>query len=178
MAQVAGAVTEDAEHLMPRGIFRDAVVVVEPRLRRPADVEDRVDVGFRPFHDLAEFLPVVDLLVLHPLDRRAGDDETVETPVLHVVEVLIEGLHVRGGGVGRFVARGLEQRQVDLQGGVREKPDQLGLGRNLGRHQVQDRDTERTDVLRRSAFLIHHEDILVFQRLLCREFSRDPDRHS
>ena len=90
---------EDAEELLLQGHLGDAVVVVEPRLGPPADVEGRVDMAFGPLHDLAELLPVLHLLEGQVLHRRAGDDEAVEVPAAHVVEVAVEGEHMLLGGV-------------------------------------------------------------------------------
>ena len=51
-----------------------------------ADVQGGVNVAFAPLHDLAQLVPVADLLELQVLDRRTGDD--------HPVEVLLSLIHI------------------------------------------------------------------------------------
>ena len=42
-------------------------------------------MGFAPFHDLCQFLPIGNLFKLHVLYRRAGDDHTVKSLILQFV---------------------------------------------------------------------------------------------
>ena len=74
----------DAEDLLLRPMLRDAVVIVEPRLRAPADVERREGVLLAPLHDLRDLVPVGDLLKGILLDRRARDDEAVVLLMAHL----------------------------------------------------------------------------------------------
>jgi len=59
---------------------------------------------------------------------------------------------------------GLQKRQLHLQGRVAQKAGKLGLGDDLGGHQVEKQDLQRTDVLRDRAGLGHHKDVLFLQR--------------
>ena len=85
---------EDAEHLLVQQLLADAVVVIKPRLRTPADVEGGVDIRLAEVHDLAQLRPVVHLLEVDLLHRCAGDDHAVVAVILHLVEGLVERLEV------------------------------------------------------------------------------------
>ena len=113
-------------------------MVVQGGLRAPADVQGGVDVAFAPLHDLAQLVPVADLLELQVLDRRTGDDHPVEVLLLDVVEHFIELEQVLGGGVFGGVGGGLQQLHINLQGCIAEHPQQLALGVDLFGHKVED----------------------------------------
>jgi hypothetical protein len=71
----------------------------------------------------------------------------------------------------------MEKRDFHLQGRVGEQSQELGLGRDLGRHQIQDRDTQRTDILMLRAVFIHDKDILALEGRTGRKSSGDFYRH-
>ena len=80
----------DAEDLLLRPVLRDAVVIVEPRLRAPADMERREGVLLAPLHDLCDLVPVGDLLKGILLDRRPRDDEAVVLFMAHLGKRAVE----------------------------------------------------------------------------------------
>ena len=157
-------VGEHAEHLLGQLVLGHAVVIVDAGLGAPADVQRGVHVGLRPLHDLAEFRPVVHFFEFQPLHRRPGDDKAVEVLVAHRVEGGVEGLQMLGGRVLRVVARRLQQLHFNLQRRVRQLPQNLGLRGDLGGHEVQQQQPQRTNVLVHGAMLGHDEDVLVLQR--------------
>ena len=53
---------------------------------------------------------------------------------------------------------------LHLQRCVRENADEVGLGRNLDGHEVEDRDAERADILSARPRRVHHEYILLLQQ--------------
>ncbi len=57
----------------------------------------------------------------------------------------------------------MEQGHFHLQRGVAEQAQQLGLGGDLGGHQVEDGDAQRADILVAGALLAHDEDIFAFE---------------
>ena len=111
-------VAEHTGELLGQLALGDAVVVVKPCLGTPADVEGGVDMGLAPLHDLAQFRPVVHFLKGQVLHRRAGDDESVERAVPHLVEGAVKGQHMLLRGVFGDVAAGGDQFQLDLQRGI------------------------------------------------------------
>ena len=156
-------VLEHAEHLFRQQLLAHAIMVVQPCLCAPADMEGGVDVRFAEVHDLAQFVPVVHLLKIHGLHRRAGDDHTIVTVVLYLVKGLVKGLKVGSRHMGGRVAGGLQQGHVHLQRGVGQQPGDLGLGGDLGGHQVQDQNFQRTDMLRQRPLPVHDKDVFFIQ---------------
>ena len=93
-----------------------------------------------------------------------GDDHAVELFASEVVVRAVEHHHVLDGRVLRCVTLQLHKRDVELQRGVRQQAYQVGLRRNLQRHQVQDDDAQRADVLTVGACFVHHEDVFPLQQ--------------
>jgi hypothetical protein len=120
-------------------------------------------VGACPVHQLDELGPVVDVLERQLLDRRAGDDEAVEALVAHLAERRVVLEQVLRRGVLRLVRLHVQELDLDLQGGVAEQAQQLRLGDHLRRHQVEDREPQRADVLVQGAVLAHDEDVLALE---------------
>ena len=112
------------------------------------------------------------------LHRRAGDDEAVEVPAAHVVEVAVEGEHMLLGGVLGHMAPGGDELQLHLEGGIAQQAAQLGLGGDLGGHQVQKQDLQGPDVLGHGPVLGHDEDILLREGPHGGELVGDSDGHS
>ena len=61
------------------------------------------------------------------------------------------------------VAPGLKELDIDLERRIRQLAQQLGLGDDLGGHQVEDEQVQGADVLMQGAALRHDEDILALQ---------------
>lgn len=133
---------EDAEELFAQIIFGDLVVVIQPGLGPPADVERGVDMSFGPFHDLAELIPVVHVGEIQILHRCSGDDHAVILLILDLMEGRIKGRQVLGVSILGNVAQGVEQLYLDLERRVGELAQQLGLGDDLSGHQIQDKQVQ------------------------------------
>ena len=174
---VIPAVGIDAEELLGQGVLVDAVVVVQARLGAPADVEHGMNMGLAPLHDLAQLRPVVHFLEGHLLHRRAGDDHAVEFAVLDLIKGLVEGQQVLLGDVLGLVGGGVHQFQLHLQGRIAQKAGQLGLGGDLGGHEVQQQQLQRTDVLGGGSLPGHDENILLLQRFSGGQVIGDPNGH-
>ena len=80
--------------------------------------------------------------------------------------------------VGRRMAGRLQQGHVHLQRGICQQTGDLGLGGDLGGHQVQDQDLQRADVLGKGALTMHDEDIFVVEGIVSRQGLGDDQRHS
>ena len=169
---LAHVMFENAEHLLAELVFRHAVIMVQPRLRSPADIERRSDVRACPVENGLKFAPVVHALKIEVLHRRARDNHPVELLAPHQVEVAVERLHVLYRRVLRGVALQLHKAHLYLQRRVGEQADEVGLGGNLNRHQVEDDDFQRTDVLCARARRVDNEDILFLQQINGGQFIR------
>ena len=170
-------VLEHAEHLGRQQLLADAVVVVQARLRTPADMQGGIDVRLAEIHDLAQLRPVIHLLKVHGLHRSAGDDHAVVAVMLHLVKGLIKGLQMGRGDVRCLMAHRLQQGHVHLQRRVGQQPGDLGLGGDLGGHQVQDQDLQRADMLGRCPLPVHNKDVFLVQGIVGGERFRDDEGH-
>ncbi len=131
----------------------------------------------RPLENFAELRPVVHLLVLHLLHRRAGDDETVEAPLLQLRKGIVEFVQMDGGSVRALVRPHAHKGDVKLQRRVREHPQELQLRILLLGHEIQNTDLQRTDVLMGRPLLFHHKQILFLQNLPDRKIVLHFNRH-
>ena len=111
-------------------------MIVETRLSAPANMESGVNVGFGPFHDLAQLIPVVYVGKIQILHRGTRDDHTVILPVLDLIKGGVEGGEVTGVGILRDMAESVQQLYLNLKRGVGEFTQQLGLRYDLGGHQI------------------------------------------
>ena len=124
-----------------------------------------------------QLVPVVDVLELHLFHRRAGHDHAVVFFVADLVKRLIEREHVLRGGVPDFVGRRLQQLDVDLQRRVGKQAQELRFGFDLGRHQVENQNLQRADILRLRARFGHDENVFAFEPLFCGQPVVDFDGH-
>ena len=88
------SVPEHAEHFLIQQHLTHAVVMVQSRLRTPADMQRAVDMRTAPVHDLAKLVPVFHLFKIHFFDRRTGNDHAVVILILHRFKSLIETKHM------------------------------------------------------------------------------------
>ena len=171
-------VLEHAEHLFRQQLLVHTVVVVQARLGTPADVQGGVDVRLAEIHDLAQFRPVVHLLKVHGLHRGTGDDHAVVAVVLHLVKGLVECIQMGGRHMGGGVAGRLQQGHMHLQRRVGQQTGDLGLGGDLGGHQVQDQDLQRADVLCQCPLPVHDKDVFFIKGIVGGQGLGDDQRHS
>ena len=101
----------------------------------------------RPVHDLCQFIPVVNFFKFHLLDRCTGDDHTVVIIFPHILKFHIERVQMAGRCIFRLVACHHQKGDINLQGGVGKGAQKLQLGIFFERHQIQDHNLQRTDVL-------------------------------
>ena len=102
-------VVVDPEHFLVEGILGDAVMVVEPGLGTPADVEGREDVRRTPIEDFLELLPVVHRFERKIFHRGSGNDQTIELFVLDLVEGGVKSLQVVRGCIPGFVGSHVQE---------------------------------------------------------------------
>ena len=167
----------DTEDLLSRILLVDAVVVVEARLRTPADMERRIAVLLAPLHDLGDLFPVGDLLEGHLLDGRTRDDEAIILLVAHLGERAVEFRKIVLRRMLRHIRLRIDEVDLDLQRRIAQKTQKLRLRHRLVRHEVQDQKPKWSDVLAVGAFRIHDEDVLTLQHMRRRQAIRYFDRH-
>ena len=139
-------------------------MVVEASLRRPTNVECTGDIGLHPLEDFGNFLPIRHFLVVELLNGRASDDHSVELLFLEDVEVLVEHHHVLDGRIFRRVTLEFHEIHLQLQRRIGKQPHQVGFRGDFKRHEVENYDAQRTDILRMGPGIVHHEDILLLEQ--------------
>ena len=77
---------EDAKEFFRQRALLDPIVKVKASLGTPADVERGVDMGFGPFHDFAELIPVIYLSEVQILYWSSSNDHAIITPVTDLVK--------------------------------------------------------------------------------------------
>ena len=177
VGRAGDAVLKHAEHLFVQMHLGDAKMVVQTRQRTPTKVNRRVDILLGVVHDPAKLVPIVHGLIVQILNGGAGDDHAVKALVPDLIKGLVKSLHVLGCGVGRTVGGSLQKGDLHLQRAVCQQAGQLGLCHDLGRHQVEDQDAQRADVLAHSALLMHDKDIFLLQLVIGGQVFRDDQRH-
>ncbi len=171
------AVPVHAERLFGQLVFRHAVEMMDRGLCAPADVEAAMHVGLRPVEDAAQLVPVGHLLEGKRLHRRAGDDEAVEALGTNVLPLAVEGNDVLARRIAGDVIRDLDERQLHLERRGAEQPRELRLGPDLVRHEVQQADPHRPDVLAHGVGLAHDHHAFRIERGAGRQIVRYLYRH-
>ena len=77
----------------------------------------------------------------------------------------------------RNIGLGVDEVHLHLQGRVAEETQELRLGHVLDRHEVQNEDAQRTDVLTVRARRIHDEDVLPLKDVRRGQIIWYLDRH-
>lgn len=151
----------DAEELLGQSAFLDAVMEVQPRLSSPADMEGGVDMRTAPGHDLTQLRPVLHLVEFQVLHRCPGDDQAVEILFTDLIEGGVEGGKMVLISMLGLIAGRAQQLYLDLKRGVGELAQDLGLGDDLGGHQIQDQHAQRADVLVHGPVFGHDKDVFA-----------------
>ena len=160
---VVDFVPEQPEFLLRKHPFLQSVEMIQTRLGSPAEEHRGGNVCVRPVHDLCQFIPVVNFFKFHLLDRCTGDDHTVVIIFPHILKFHIERVQMAGRCIFRLVACHHQKGDINLQGGVGKGAQKLQLGIFFERHQIQDHNLQRTDVLMNRSCLVHDEYIFAFE---------------
>lgn len=65
-------------------------MIIQTGLGTPTNMEARIDMRFRPLHDLAKLIPILDLLERHFFYGRPCDDHPIKFLILDLIERLIK----------------------------------------------------------------------------------------
>ena len=174
---VIDLVAVDAGELLLQKLLLQSVVIIEPRLRAPADVEGTGHVRRTPRHNLAKLRPVIHFFIFHLFHRRARDDQSVEVPAPQFVKSVIELLQVVAGGVRGFMCAHPHKGNIHLKRRVGDHAQQIQLRVLLLGHQIQDRNLQRTDILMNCPCLVDHEQIFLFENFSDRKVILNLNRH-
>jgi hypothetical protein len=157
------------EHFLGQIVLWNPVTMKESCLRSPANMQGGLDIRFSPIQDVSQLIPVINFLEWHLFDRRACDDKTIELVAADRVErdVMIE--QMLGICVFGVIRCRVNERDFNLQCRIAEQAKQLGLGCDFRGHEIQNRNTQRADILMGGAFLTHNENVFIFKSCACRK---------
>ena len=99
------------------------------------------------------------------LHRSTGNDHAVELLIAHLGKVAVEHHHMLYRRVLRGMTLQFHETDLQLQRCIGQQTDQVCLGRDLQRHQVQNHDAQGTDVLGVCPGIVHDEYILLLQEI-------------
>ena len=106
-----------------------------------------MDVRLGPFHNGTQLLPVRNLFKLHLLHRSTGDNHSIKVLLTNILKNLIKFEKVVRRGIFRGVGSGLQKFHIHLKRRIAEHTQQLAFGINLFGHQIENQNSQRTDVL-------------------------------
>ena len=167
----------DAGELFGKQMLLNAVMIIQTCLCAPADMERGVNMGFGPFHDLRQLVPVIHLLEVHFLDRSTGDDKTVIVIVLDFIKGGIELEQMILRRVGGLIGAGLHQIHLDLKRSVGKAAQDLRFSSDFGRHEIEQGDAQRTNILCHRAVLRHYKNVLALKNCAGRQTVLYFNRH-
>ena len=158
-----------SEQLLLEGIFGYSVEVIETCLCSPANVKGGSHVGTGPIEYLLNLVPVFYFLIRKQLNRGSRYDHSIPFLFFEHCKILVKHQHVFDRRIFGRVAS--EPHKVDfyLEWCIGEQPDEVCFGRYLEWHQIEDDDLQGANLLRMSASLVHHEDVLFLQKFYCRK---------
>ena len=126
----------NAEQLFAEQALAHAVIMIQRGLRAPADKDRAGNVFPCEFEYFLEFGPVFHLLEIDGFHGCARNDHAVEFPPLYLAERFVKAVEVFERGVFSRVRFRTDERNVDLQRRIGQKPHELRFRNDLGRHQI------------------------------------------
>ena len=118
---------------------------------------------FCPFHNLNQLRPVIDFLEIHLFNRSTGNDKAVIILVFNIIKGLVKFEQMVFRRVCRFMSCCLNQVDLNLDRRVGKTAENLCFRNDFGRHEIEDRNAERADVLGGRAMVRHDKDVFAFQ---------------
>ena len=134
LCAVENIMGKDTKDLVGRTVLLNMMVVIQPGISAPADMQGGIDMSFTPFHDLYQLRPVFNLLKIIVFHRSTGDNEAIVPIIFDLIKSGIEGVEILQRGVARTVGAGIEKLYINLNRRIRKLAHQLNLGNNFRRH--------------------------------------------
>ena len=150
---------EKPEHFVGQFLFLQSVMMVKPRLSRPAEINGGGHVPVAPFHDFHHLFPVVNFFKLHIFHRSSCDNHTVKFLILYLVKYYIKFVQMACRSILRLMAAHHHKSHVNLKRSIGEGTQKLQLCLFFQRHQIQNQDLNWADILMDCPVLIHNKYI-------------------
>ncbi len=164
---------ENAKHFSIERIFFDTVMIIQTSLSSPANKKCRGHMCARPVENGRNFAPVIYFLERHLLHRCTGNDHSVVITFFDFVESFVKRRKMLDRCIFRAMRFHMQKVNFNLQWRVRKQANQIGFGRNLYRHQVQNHNFQWSDFLTRSPLRIHYKYIFCSECFHCGQSHRN-----
>ena len=97
----------------------DPIMIIDPCLSAPAQMQRRSHMGLTPFHDLLQFFPVIYFLERDLFHRRAGNNKSIELLASDLTEFLIKLIQMTGRRILRFMSGHRNKYHIHLKRRIR-----------------------------------------------------------
>ena len=168
---------EKTEHFLIQRFLLKPVEMIQGRLGGPAEKDRRGHMRICPVHDLRQLLPVIHFLEFHLFHRGAGNDHTVKLHIFQFRKSLVKLIQMTERGVFCLMAFHRHESHIHLKRRVGQRSQKLKFRFLFQRHQIQDQDLDRADILMDRPFFIHHKNIFSFQYFFYRKVTLYLNRH-
>ena len=122
-----------------------------------------------PVHDLHQFLPVIHFLKRNLFHRRPGNDHSVVIVLSDILKFDIKGIQMAGRCIFGFMACHRHKRHVHLKRRIGQRTQQLKLCLFFQRHQIQDQNLQRANILMNRPVFVHDKYIFPLQNFFGRQ---------
>ena len=143
--------TEHTELLLWQLVFGYSIVIVKSGLRSPTDVHSACNVSVGPFKHLRYLIPIAHVFKFQMFYRRTGYNHSVKLLVLQYIKIFVEHHHVLYWCIFGSVALQFHEVYFHLQRSVGKQAHEIGLGRYLQRHEIENHNAKRSYILTRSS---------------------------
>ena len=170
-------VLEKSEHFLIQRFFLQAIKMIKTGLRCPTEKDRGSHMLLSPIHDLSQLIPVIHFLKRHLLHRCSCDDHSIKFTFLYIGECFIKLVQMAERCILGFMALHSHKCHIHLQRCIGKRTQKLQLCFFFQRHQIQDQNLDRTDILVHGTFFVHYKYIFSLQDLLYRKIPLCFDRH-
>ena len=122
---------------------------------------------FGPLENLGNLGPIAHFLKRQMLYWCARNNHAVELLIAHSIEIFVKAHQVFNGRILRRMALQFHKAHLQLQGRVRKQAYKVRFGCYFQRHEVENNNPKRPNVLRGGSRTVHHEDILTHKNVYC-----------
>ena len=161
--------TENTKHLLWKRVFRYAVMIIQPCLCSPTNIQGTCYMSVSPVKYLLNLVPIANFFKLQILHRRTCNNHSVKVFIGHLLKIAIKHHHVLHRSVLRRMAFQLHEVYLQLQRCIWKQPYEVGFRCNLQRHEIKNRYFKRTYILSGGTRIVHDEDVFFLQYVYRRQ---------
>ena len=115
------------EHFLWKLCLINPIVIINPRLCTPAQMQRGSHMRLRPLHDLFQLIPVIHIFKRNLFHRSSCNDKSIKLLLLDLFKRLIKLMQMTGGCIFRYMSWYTDKYNIHLKRCVRERPQYLQL---------------------------------------------------